>query len=335
MDKKQAHVLVTGGAGFIGSHVVDQLIADGYKVVVLDDLSGGFKENVNSKAIFVKGSITNEKLVNTLFKKYSFTYVYHLGAYAAEGLSHFIRRFNYNNNLIGSINLINASVLHKVECFVFTSSIAVYGPGQFPMHEDMTPEPEDPYGISKYAVELDLKAAHEMFGLNYIIFRPHNVYGERQNIGDKYRNVIGIFMNNVLKGEPMPVFGDGKQKRAFTHIADVAPVIAKSVNVKKAYNKIFNVGADTPYTILELAKTVAQAMGLKNVPLTHLPARKEVKVAYSDHALSRKIFNLKKPAVTLKEGVEQMAKWVKTEGSKKSKKFKGIEISENLPPSWK
>ena len=111
--------------------------------------------------------------------------------------------------MIGSINLINLAIIHKVKCFVFTSSIAVYGKNQLPMTEDMSPSPEDPYGISKYAVELDLKAANELFDMNYIIFRPHNVYGERQNIGDKYRNVIGIFMNQIMTGQPITIFGDG------------------------------------------------------------------------------------------------------------------------------
>lgn len=332
---KKTNVLVTGGAGFIGSHVVDELIALGYSVVVLDDLSGGFRNNVNPKATFVKGSVTNHKLIDSLFDKHDFTYVYHLAAYAAEGLSHFIRRFNYTNNLLGSINLVNASVRHKVKCFVFTSSIAVYGPAQFPMKEDTAPIPEDPYGIAKYAVELDLQAAHEMFGLDYVIFRPHNVYGERQNIGDKYRNVLGIFMNNVLKGIDMPIFGDGKQKRAFTYIADVAPIIARAPLVKKAYNRVFNIGADIPYTVKELALVVGKAMGQVKPKIKYLPARKEVKVAYADHSLTRKVFGIKKTPVTLEEGVSRMVEWVKKEGAKKSADFKGIEITENLPSSWR
>ena len=178
--------LVTGGAGFIGAHVTNHLIKLNHQVIVLDDLSGGFEDYIPKGAIFIKGSILDEKLIIELFEQYKFNYVYHLAAYAAEGLSHFIRKFNYNNNLIGSINLINLSIKYKVERFVFTSSIAVYGALKPPMKEDMSPQPEDPYGIAKYAVELDLKTAHEMFGLNYTIFRPHNVYGEFQNLGDKY-----------------------------------------------------------------------------------------------------------------------------------------------------
>jgi UDP-glucose 4-epimerase len=137
--------------------------------------------------------------------------IYHLAAYAAEGLSHFIKRFNYLNNAVGSVNMIDAAVNYKVKCFVFTSSIAVYGANQVPMTEDLMPVPEDPYGIAKLSIERDLQTTHEMFGLNYIIFRPHNVYGERQNLGDRYRNVIGIFMNKIMRGESLTVFGNGEQ----------------------------------------------------------------------------------------------------------------------------
>src|SRR5271156_2047584 len=275
--------LVTGGAGFIGSHVADELLALGHKVVVLDDLSGGFEDNVPSGATFVKGSILDHELIDRLFDQHHFTYVYHLAAYAAESLSHFIKRFNYENNLIGSVNLINASINHKVKCFVFTSSIAVYGAGQSPMSEEMIPMPEDSYGIAKLAVERELKVSQEMFGLDFVIFRPHNVYGERQNIGDRYRNVVGIFMNQLLQGNPLTVFGDGTQQRAFTHIRDVAPVIASCVEHTAAMNQIFNIGADVPHSVKHLATVVAAAMR-KPCKIEHLDPRNEVKIAFSDHS---------------------------------------------------
>lgn len=325
--------LVTGGAGFIGAHVTNELIQMGHHVVVLDDLSGGFLDNVHPDAEFVEGSITDYDLVQALFEKHQFNYVYHLAAYAAEGLSHFIRRFNYTNNLIGSVNLINESVKHKVECFVFTSSIAVYGAGQLPMREDMIPQPEDPYGVAKFAVEQDLKCAHEMFGLNYIIFRPHNVYGEYQNIGDRYRNVIGIFMNQLLQGKALTVFGDGQQTRAFSYISDVAPYIAKSVDVKAAYNEVFNIGGDVDYTVSELATTVMDVMGLVQ-PLNHLEARNEVLHAYSDHSKAKRVFGITEDFVELKDGVQKMAEWVKVAGARSTPKFSNIEILEKLPAIW-
>lgn len=324
--------LVTGGAGFIGSHVAERLLRRGHRVVVLDDLSGGYPDNVPHGATFVRGSILDHDLIDTLFAEHGFDYVYHLAAYAAEGLSHFIKRFNYNNNLIGSVNLIDAAVNHDVKCFVFTSSIAVYGAGQSPMTEEMAPLPEDPYGIAKLAVEQDLRTTHEMFGLDYIIFRPHNVYGQRQNIADRYRNVVGIFMNQLLQGQPMSIFGDGTQQRAFTHIDDVAELIAESPDVTGARNQIFNVGADVPFTVNRLAEVIAQAMGLE-CNVTHLPPRNEVKVAFSDHSKAQRIFGSRKK-VSLEEGIAAMAAWVRQHGARQSNVFQEIEISRNLPPSW-
>ncbi len=220
-----------------------------------------------------------------------------------------------------------------MKCLVFTSSIAVYGKGQLPLREDMIPLPEDPYGVAKLAVEMDLKACHEMFGLNYIIFRPHNVYGEYQNIGDRYRNVVGIFMNQLLQGQALSVFGDGNQTRAFSYIKDVAPFIAKSVEVKKAYNEVFNIGADKDYTVNGLATSVMNAMGIKG-ELNYLPARNEVLHAYSDHSKMREVFGINENSITLDEGLTQMADWVKKVGSRSSSRFENIEILEKLPPSW-
>ncbi len=325
--------LVTGGAGFIGSHVAEHLIRMGHRVVVLDDLSGGFAENFPAGAVFVKGSVLDHALIDRLFQEHRFDYVYHLAAYAAEGLSHFIKRFNYNNNLIGSVNLINAAVNSGVKRFVFTSSIAVYGAGQTPMTEDMTPMPEDSYGIAKLAVEQELKVSHEMFGLDYVIFRPHNVYGERQNIGDRYRNVVGIFMNQLLKGEPMTIFGDGEQTRAFTDIDDIAPFIAKSVDVPSARNQVFNKGADVPFTVNYLSKAVSTAMGLPH-QVRHLPPRNEVTLAFSDHQKAERIFG-SQAKKALDEGIESMTAWVKANGARKSSVFKDIEILKHLPPSWR
>lgn len=326
-------ILLTGGAGFIGSHVADELIKLGNQLVILDDLSGGCKENINKEAIFIRGSITDEELIKKLFAEHNFDYVFHLAAYAAEGLSHFIRKFNYENNLIGSINLVNASVNHNIKCFVFTSSIAVYGTNQLPMTENLTPRPEDPYGIAKYAVELDLTNALKMFGLNHIIFRPHNVYGERQNIGDKYRNVIGIFMNQIMQGRPLTVFGDGEQKRAFSYIGDIAPTIARSIYEAASYNQIFNIGTDRAYTINELAKQVLTSMNSQS-EINYLPVRNEVKEAYSDHSKINKLLNYK-TRTTLREGIDNMATWAKKVGARQSKEFNNIEITKNLPLSWK
>jgi UDP-glucose 4-epimerase len=327
-----AHILVTGGAGFIGSHVVDDLIAMGEKVIILDDLSGGSEKNINPKATFIKGSILNNKLITSIFDSQRVNYIFHLAAYAAEGLSHFIKRYNYKNNVIGSINLINAAVNYDVKCFVFTSSIAVYGSNPCPMTEDMIPLPEDSYAIAKWAVEQELNISRDIFGLNYIIFRPHNVYGERQNIGDKYRNVIGIFMNQIMNEEPLTIFGDGNQTRAFTYIKDVAPLMARSIFMEDAYNQVFNVGADKPFSVNQLAREVSKAMEVVH-RARHVEDRQEVKAAYCSHEKIKQLLCFNE-TVNLSEGLRRMAEWAKQHGSQKSKRFKRIEIRKKLPPVW-
>jgi len=325
-------VLVTGAAGFIGSHVANALIEAGHDVVGLDDLSGGFAANVPSQVAFHNGSILDEPLLRRIFREHRIEYVYHLAAYAAEGLSHFIRHFNYTNNVVGSMNLVNAAVAADVTCFVFTSSIAVYGAGQVPMREDVAPEPEDPYGIAKYAVELDLRAAKRMFGLDWIVFRPHNVYGERQNLGDRYRNVIGIFMNQLMQGLPMTIFGDGSQTRAFSYIGDVAPLMARAIEQPAAYNEVFNIGADQPTSVNDLAALVARAMGVPPVT-THLEPRKEVVHAFADHSKIARVFGYH-PRWSLADGLERMAAWAKHAGPASPSPRQHIELTRNLPPSW-
>jgi UDP-glucose 4-epimerase len=325
-------VLVTGGAGFIGSHVVDSFLMRGMDVVVLDDLSGGFEENIPKGAHFVRGSVTDSELVDSLFQEGRFDFVFHLAAYAAEGLSHFIREFNYTNNVVGSMAVINACIRHKVKVLGFTSSIAVYGANQLPMLESTTPKPEDPYGIAKYAVEMDLHAAKAMFGLNSVVFRPHNVYGERQNIGDRYRNVIGIFMSQIMRGEALTVFGDGEQSRAFSHVSDVAPVMVDALLDSSCWNETYNIGADTPYTVNELIAHIGRAFSVQPA-VQHLQARNEVKNAYSSHEKIRQAVRCPEP-VSLESGMCRMAEWAKAHGPRKGPAFAGIEITDRLPPFW-
>lgn len=332
-NQKEIISLVTGGAGFIGSHVADELVKMGHTVIILDDLSGGFERNINSKCRFIKGSVTDEKILDYIFNKYKIDYVYHLAAYAAEGLSHFIRKFNYENNLIGSVNLINRSVKHDIKHFVFTSSIAVYGTNQNPLLESLNPKPEDPYGIAKFATELDLKSAHELFGLTFTIFRPHNVYGERQNYADPYRNVLGIFINNILKNQPMPIFGDGTQKRAFSYIDDVAPYIARCIENNNAKNEIINIGADEPYTVFNLAHKIAKSFDIEP-NILFLPPRVETAEAYSDHSKAKRIFKIKN-TVKLDDGIKKMVKWAIKLGPMDPQKFENIELYKNIPSGWK
>jgi UDP-glucose 4-epimerase len=326
--------LVTGGAGFMGAHLVRQLLAQGDEVVALDDLSGGFESNVDPEARFVQASITDEEAISRLFAEQRFDRVYHLAAYAAEGLSHFIKRFNYTNNVIGSVTLINAAVNNDVDCFVFTSSIAVYGSDQTPMSEGMTPTPEDSYGIAKRSIELELQSSKELFDLDYVIFRPHNVYGELQNIGDRYRNVLGIFVNQIMRDEPLSIFGDGTQTRAFSYVADVVKPIAAAPGLAAARGEIFNVGADRAVSVNDLADLIRVEMGVPDHPILHHEARKEVLHAFSDHSKLSSVFG-EGATTPLDEGIRVMCEWAKEHGPRETPPFAGIEIEKNLPASWR
>lgn len=328
--------LVTGGAGFIGSHVSDFLIKKGHQVHIVDDLSGGTMENVPKHASFSKLSV-NDNLAE-IFEQFKPDIVYHLAAYAAEGLSHHIPHYNYINNVLGTVNVLTAAHKSGVKHFVFTSSIAAYGHphGNELFNEDTRCEPCDPYGTAKLACEHHIKAFVDYFGgIKYTIFRPHNVFGSNQNIADPYRNVVGIFMARAISGTPMPVFGDGSQTRSFSYINVVSESIALSPFIPDAANEIFNIGGDEPLTVMELAAEVAKIF---NVPLVlqNLQQRKEVEHAHCSHEKAKKVFKeVYENALDIRNGLRIMAESLKGKPIPSATECPSdIEIFDNLPKSW-
>lgn len=329
--------VITGGAGFIGSHVAERLVRDGHEVLVIDDLSGGFRDNIPEGALFVQRSITDP--LDDLLAGFTPDVVYHLAAYAAEGLSHHIPVFNYTNNVTGSANVLAASRRAGARHFVFTSSIAAYGhPSNGRPFTEATPaNPVDPYGIAKLACEQHIKGFEQYYGSpTYTIFRPHNVFGPRQNIADPYRNVVGIFMARAMQGSPMPVFGDGSQTRSFSYIDAVAEAIAQAPNVARARNLTVNIGADEPMSVRDLARYVAKVMGVPD-RVELLPPRKEVCHAHCDHAVARAVFAdaYAKHSVDIRSGLAKMAEHVKARPVPLPTGCPAeIELAEFLPPSW-
>lgn len=328
-----ATTLVTGGAGFIGSHVANYLLKEGHRVFVIDDLSGGYIDFVPAGASFVRGSILDVELISRLFREHRFDYVFHFAAYAAECLSHYIKRFNYTNNLIGSVNLINESVRYGVRCFVFASSAAVYGFHDVPVSEAMPTRPEDPYAIAKLATEQELRVTRQVFGLKSIIFRLHNVYGERQNLADRYRNVVGIFMRQALCGEPMTIFGDGNQTRSFSFVSDVVPFMVDSVKNPHCYDKVFNLGGGESTSVIDLSRYVAKAFKIE-WRVQHLLPRLEAKHIQVDHSLAKRVLGFT-PKTSLQEGIEKMAAWARTAPVHNPSRFEAIELTEHLPTNWR
>lgn len=321
--------LVTGAAGFIGSHLANELHARGYDVVGLDDLSGGWEDNLNPSIPLVVGDL-NTLPLDQVWASYKPTRIWHLAAYAAEGLSHWVREHNVRNNWLASTRLISQAVKTGIEHFYFTSSMAVYGSQSPPFVEGMTPRPEDPYGIAKYAVEQDLQTAGKLFGLPYTVFRPHNVYGPGQNVGDPYRNVVGIFMRQALHGEPLRIFGDGLQTRAFSYISDIVGPMIRAGEVD-ADGRTFNIGGETPVTILELAGQVSALFD--GVEIRHVAERYEVKHAWCDHTAAREMLGFR-PSVDLAVGLGRMAEWVKTHGVRWSQ-TPALELTVDLPEFWR
>lgn len=326
-------VLITGVAGLLGANFSRHLLSKGYKVVGIDDLSGGYEDSVPSGVTFYRQDLTHRLAVANIFSKEKPDYVFHFAAYAAEGLSPFIRNYNYTNNVLASANVINACVNNDVKKVVFTSSMAVYGVGNPPFTEDQLPTPEDPYGIAKYAVEMDLKLAHEMFGLRYSIVRPHNVVGIYQNIWDRYRNVIGIWIRKAMNNEPLTIFGDGTQVRAFSDIKFYMEPFEKLMNSHDG--EIFNIGADKHYTINEAADTVidvAKELGI-SASKVHLEKRNEVHTAYCDHAKAHRLLDFKDDT-DLRETTLKMFKWA-LEQPNRPMKTMDYEIEKNMYSFWK
>jgi len=327
-------IFVTGCAGLLGSNYTRHLLANGHKVIGIDDLSGGYKAFLPKAEnfTFAKFDLERRKKVVELFEEHKPDVLLHFAAYAAEGLSPFIRNYNYRNNLICSANLINECIKHDTK-MIFTSSMAVYGEQEPPFTEDKRPQPIDPYGIAKYAVECDLKLAHEQFGLRYNIVRPHNVLGIYQNIWDRYRNVIGIFIRKTLNGQPILVYGDGEQTRAFSDIKYYMEPFDKLLT--EYDGEIFNIGADKHFTLNEVAETV-QKIGKKygyEVPIEHGEPRHEVKHAYCDHTKAKSMLEFR-DETKLEELIESMFIWAMKQPNRKVKSME-YEVTKDIYDYWR
>jgi len=328
-------VLVTGVAGLLGSRLADWILENtNHEVIGVDDLSGGYVENIPEGVKFYKFDLKELDRVDSLFEQHRPDIVYHFAAYAAEGLSPFIRKFNYENNLITSTNLITCSIKHVVDRFVFASSMSVYGDKYDPpFSEDLQQCPIDPYGVAKFSVEQDLKIAHVQHGLKYTIVRPHNFYGQNQNIWDKYRNVLGIWMYQIMNGMQPTIFGDGEQKRAFSYVDDSIIPFWNASQREECVGEIINLGGIKEYTINEACKALIKVTGTELKP-KYLEGRHEARHAWATWEKSIELLDFKHE-IDLEEGLTKMWEWAQTQPMRKRFFWGEYELDKGIYEYWR
>jgi len=326
-------IVITGVAGLLGSRLAKWIVENKpeYKVIGIDNLSGGYEEHIDSRVIFYKADLASDDL-NGIFSSHQVEYVYHFSAYAAEGLSPFIRRYNYTNNVVATANVINACITHDVKRIVFTSSMAVYGEGKPPFNENDLPKPVDPYGIAKYACEMDVQVAGEQHGLDWCIIRPHNVYGCNQNIWDRYRNVLGIWIYQKLNGQPITIYGDGSQKRSFSYIDDCLLPLWNAADAPQASKQIINLGSKKEYSILDAAGILQEIVGGSEIRF--LDKRHEVHVAYSTHEKSEILLGYQ-DITELPKGLTAMWQWAQKQPKRNQFVWPKYELEKGLYQFWK
>lgn len=329
-------VLITGNAGLIGASMANWIIKHKpeYEVVGVDNLFGGFEENIDKKVIFYKRELSTDSL-DDIFEKHNIEYVFHFAAYAAEGLSPFMRKFNYMNNSVSTANVINHCIKYNVKRLIYTSSTSVYGHGDFGnkrFDETLQPNPIDPYGVSKFACEMDIKIAGTQHGLEWCIIRPHNIFGPLQDIWDKYRNVLGIWMYQILHNKPMLIYGDGNQTRAFSYIDDILGPLWMAATSKETVGEIINLGGITPYTINESAKILCDITGYDKIE--YKEARHEVKWAVPTYQKSIDLLNYE-DKTSLKDGLNKMWEWAKVQKDRPQYKWDNYEITNGIYTYWK
>lgn len=330
-----AKIFITGVAGFLGSHLADRFIEKGHEVVGCDNLIGGYADNVNPEVEFYTYDC---KFRNSMLKiTKDIDVVYHAAATAYEGLSVFSPHYITENVFQITMSVLSAAIANNVKRFVFCSSMARYGTqDKIPFTEEMVPKPQDPYGIAKYASELEVRNLCETHGVEWVIAVPHNIIGPRQKYDDPYRNVASIMINLMLQGKQPIIYGDGEQKRCFSFVQDDIDILEKFAFDKKAVGEVINIGPDDEFiTINELAETIAELVDFDLKPQYMPGSPKEVKLANCSADKARRLFGYK-PKYSLKEGLQEMIDYIKERGTKPFKYHVDLEIvNEKTPKSWK
>ncbi len=329
------NIFISGVAGFLGSHLADAFLKDGHKVIGCDNLIGGYLDNVPNEVEFYQYDCNYFNSMVKITKDCDV--VFHCAATAYEGLSVFSPHLVTKNIVNASVSLMTAAISNNVKKFIFCSSMARYGTQEsVPFTEDMTPMPQDPYGIGKYSCEMILKNLSEVHGMEYVIAVPHNIIGSRQKYDDPFRNVASIMINLMLQDRQPIIYGDGNQKRCFSFYSDdidILKILATNDNVN---GEVINIGPDDEFvTINELAIMLSELINFKLDPI-YMPGRpQEVLLANCSADKARTMLNYK-PKISLREGLTEMIEYIMERGVKPFKYHLDLEIINELTPkTWK
>ena len=334
MSNQNKKILVTGAAGFLGSHLSEKLAKLGHKVIGIDNMIGGYEDNVPNNIEFHKIDCCDLEQVQKIMK--GIEIVYHCAATAHEGLSVFSPYEITKNNYLASVAIFSAAVNEKVKRIIFCSSMARYGEQKSPFNETMKPMPVDPYAISKVASEEVLKNLCELNNIEWVIAVPHNIIGPRQKYDDPFRNVVSIMINRMMQGKAPVIYGDGEQTRCFSYIDDCLSCLIPMLDQKNLNKQIINIGPDEEFvTINKVAEICSNITGVNLNPIYKKDRPKEVKHATCSADKARKLLNYK-TTVKLFEGINNTFEYIKMRGVKPFDYHINIEIDNELTPStWK
>ena len=327
-------ILVTGAAGFLGSHLSEKLSDLGHEVVGLDNMIGGYKDNIPKNINFYNIDCCDLKKVKEIMK--GIDVVYHCASTAHEGLSIFSPYEITKNNYLASVSIFSAAVNENVKRIVFCSSMARYGEQKTPFTEIMRALPVDPYAISKVASEDVLINLCELNNIEWVIAVPHNIIGPRQKYDDPFRNVVSIMLNRMLQGKAPIIYGDGEQKRCFSYIDDCIKCLIPMLDQKNLNREIINIGPDEEFvTINKVAEICSNLSGFNEKPIYKKDRPKEVRHALCSADKARKLLNYKTKTL-LTEGIKKTYDYIKQRGTRPFDYSIELEIVNKLTPeSWK
>ena len=330
MNKPSRKILVTGVAGFLGSHLAEKLSELNHKVIGVDNMSGGYKDNIPKNVKFFNFDCCDlEKMTEVM---QGVEVVYHCAATAHEGLSVFSPFEITKNNYLASVSVFTSAISNKVKRIIFCSSMARYGDQQTPFTEDMKPKPIDPYAISKVAAENVLINLCELNNIEWVIAVPHNIIGPRQKYNDPFRNVVSIMINRMLQNKAPIIYGDGEQKRCFSYIDDCLSCMLPMLDQKNLNKQIINIGPDEEFvTINKIAEICSNITGSNLKPIYKKDRPREVKDASCSADKARKLLNYK-TETNLKNGILKTYNYIKGRGAKPFEYYINIEIKNELTP---